>query len=319
MLRIGYRGSQRDMHEIRVTVPQGQAKQVAEVAHAVGIAEVAVYGVFADGPNQTKETISAQTSTPKAKLFTDRVLSAPWYDAKNSSISSRELRALVMGDDPHEITQPMLEPPINIFEDLWQLNHLTISYMARAISGALLLAYGMLENDPITIVVAALFLPFLSQALAISFGIWSGEFRLTLHGLKCLGFSTIVSVAAGMIVVLMHGGPMRYQMFAPPLTSFLISAVIGVTAGIITADDAGRRYMIGVAAAVQYGIFPVWFGFCLIGGFPNAHIVAVRLGAFAINVGTIALFGLVGYLLLDIKRRDVQGFIRGTGRTTAGE
>ncbi|MBV8069715.1 MAG: hypothetical protein JO270_07415, partial [Acidobacteriaceae bacterium] len=161
------------MHEIRVTVPRGQAAQVAEIAHEVGIPEVAVYSVFADGPNETKETVSAQTSTPKAKLLADRVLSAPWYDARNSTLSSRQLRALVTADDPHEITQPMLEPPINVFEDLWQLNHLTVSYMVRAISGALLLAYGMLENDPITIVVAALFLPFLSQALAVGFGAWS--------------------------------------------------------------------------------------------------------------------------------------------------
>ncbi|MBV8073741.1 MAG: hypothetical protein JO270_27860, partial [Acidobacteriaceae bacterium] len=249
----------------------------------------------------------------------DRVLSAPWYDARNSTLSSRQLRALVTADDPHEITQPMLEPPINVFEDLWQLNHLTVSYMVRAISGALLLAYGMLENDPITIVVAALFLPFLSQALAVGFGAWSREVNLALHGLKCLAFSTIACVVSGVIVQLIHGGVMKYHTFAPPLTSFLISAAIGITAGIITEDDAGRGYLIGVAAAVQYGVFAVWFGFCLVQGFPDSHTVVVRLATFAINVVSIALFGLIGYRMLNIKRRDLQGFVRITGQHAAHE
>jgi hypothetical protein len=34
-----------------------------------------------------------------------------------------------------------------------------------------LLATGIIENNPIAIVVAALFLPFLSQVLAITFGL----------------------------------------------------------------------------------------------------------------------------------------------------
>jgi hypothetical protein len=40
-----------------------------------------------------------------------------------------------------------------------------------AAAGAILLATGILENNPISIVIAALFLPFLSQVLALSFGL----------------------------------------------------------------------------------------------------------------------------------------------------
>ncbi len=298
------------MHEIRVTVPEGRAKDVADLATRAGISQVSIYPVFVHGPNQTREIVSAETSTPLAKKFVDTVLTSAWFDSTEFSISSRELRAIVTNAHPRDVTRPMLEPPINVFEDLWQLNHVTISYVARCIAGAILLAYGMLENDPITIVISALFLPFLSQVLALSFGAWAGDLSLASQGLKALSVSITASIAAGMVVTLLHGPPMQFHSFMPPLPSFAISAVIGVTAGIITADDAGRRYLIGVAAAIQYGVFPVWFGFCLVKHFPDASTTWTRLETFFINVATITAFGLLGYLLLDIKRKDVRGFVR---------
>ena len=303
------------MHEIRVTVPEGRGKDVGELAMQAGIREVAIYPVFAYGPNCTKETVSAQTSTPKAKKFADSVLASPWFDSTQCTVSSRQLRALVSSTHPREITKPMLEPPINVFEDLWQLSHITVSYLARALAGAILLAYGMMQNDPIKIVVAALFLPFLSQAVAVGFGMWAGDFSLAKQGMKALLVSTAASILGGAIVGYLHGPPMLFSNFGAPLSSFALSALIGITAGFTTADDAGRRYLIGVAAAVQYGVFPVWFGFCLVAGFPEASVTRSRLETFAINVGTIIVFALIGYLLLNIKRRDVSGFVRQRGKT----
>lgn len=298
------------MHEIRVTVPQGRAKDVADLALRAGIPQVAIYQAFAHGPNQHKEVVSAETSTPLAKKFVDSVLTSAWFDSSQFSVSSRELRAVVTNAHPRDLTQPMLEPPINVFEDLWQLNHITISYIGRCVAGAALLAYGMLENDPIIIVVAALFLPFLSQALALSFGVWAGDLSLAIQGIKALSVSIVSSILAGAVVTLLHGPPMLFHNFMPPLPSLAVSMVIGITAGFITADDAGRRYLIGVAAAVQYGVFPVWFGFCLVKGFPDARTVSLRLTEFLINLVTPMIFGLIGYLLLDIKRKDVRGFVR---------
>ncbi len=298
------------MHEIRVTVPEGRGKDVAELALRAGIKQVSMYPVFAYGPNQPKEVLSAETSTPEARHFADAVLTAPWFDPTECTLSSRELRAIVTDAHPREITQPMVEPPVNVFEDLWQLSDLTVSYFARALAGAILLAYGMLHDNPITIVVAALFLPFLSQVLAVSFGIWAGDWSLARQGCKALTVSTIVSIFAGAIVTLAAGGSMLFTHFGSPLPSFAISAVIGAAAGPITADDAGRRYLIGVAAAVQYGIFPVWFGSCLAHGFPQPNITAERIGTFAINVFTIAIAALVAYVFLGIKRKDVAIFLK---------
>ncbi|HTU44273.1 MAG TPA: hypothetical protein VMF91_04390 [Bryobacteraceae bacterium] len=298
------------MHEIRVTVPEGRAKDVAQLALQAGIKQATVYKVFAYGPNRTKEIVSAETSTPHGKKFADSVLTSPWFDSRECSITTRELRAVVTDAHPREITRPMIEPPINVFEDLWQLNHLTVSYFARAIAGAALLAYGMVLNDPVTIVVAALFLPFLAQSIALSFGPWSGDWGLARQGMKALAVSTAASVLGGAAIAFLHGPPMLFHGYLSPLPSFALSAIIGITAGFITADDAGRRYLIGVAAAVQYGVFPAWFGFALVEGFPDRKTTLLRIGTFAINVATITTFALVGYLLLDIKRKDVRAFVR---------
>jgi hypothetical protein len=298
------------MHEIRVTVPEGRAKDVAELALNAGIKQATVYKVFAYGSNHSKEVVSAETSTPRGKKFADSVLTSPWFDSRECSITTRELRAVVTDGHPREITRPMLEPPINVFEDLWQLNHLTLSYFARALAGAAILAYGMALNDPVTIVVAALFLPFLSQSVAVGFGAWAGDWSLARQGLKALTVSTLASVLSGAGIALLHGPPMLFHGYLSPLPSFVISAIIGVTTGFITADDAGRRYLIGVAAAVQYGIIPVWLGFSCVEGFPDRATTLVRLGTFAINAATITAFALLGYLVLDIKRKDVQAFVR---------
>jgi hypothetical protein len=298
------------MHEIRVTVPEGRAKDVAELALQAGIKQAIVYKVFAYGSNRQKEIVSAETSTPHGKKFADSVLTSPWFDSRECTITTRELRAVVSDGHPREITQPMLEPPINVFEDLWQLNHLTVSYWSRAVAGAGLLAYGMAMNDPVTIVVAALFLPFLSQSIALGFGPWAGDWGLARQGLKALTVSTVASVLAGVAIAFIHGPPMLFHGFLGPLPNFVISAIIGITGGFITADDAGRRYLIGVAAAVQYGIFPVWLGFSLVEGFPDQKTTWIRIATFAINVVTITLFALLGYLLLDIKREDVRAFVR---------
>ena len=140
------------------------------------------------------------------------------------------------------------------------MSHVTSSYVGRAAAGSILLAMGVIENDPIAIVVAALFLPFLAQVLAVSFGIWSRDRKLIFQGVRALLVSTVLALAAGAVVAWIEGGPIRFVGFKAPLASFCISAIIGITAGLSDMDDTGRRYLIGVAAAVQFAIFPVWLG-----------------------------------------------------------
>src|SRR3954469_20374034 len=248
------------MHEIRVKVPEGVGREIAAVALSLGIEEASVLRGYVHGPNRPAEQVSVEVSTPLGKAFVDAVMAHEQFDPEQCSITSRELRAIVSRSPVREVTRPMVEPAIDVFEDLWQLSHVTASYVGRAFAAAVILAYGMMEDNPIAIVVAALFLPFLSIVLALSFGLWSEDWTLAAQGLKAILVSIVCSVGAGSLVAALHGPTMQFHSFQQPLLSFGISSVVGLAAGLAIADDAGRRYLIGVAAAVQYAVFPVWFG-----------------------------------------------------------
>jgi hypothetical protein len=298
------------MHEVRVKAPQGKGAEIAALALRIGIEQASVSSIYVHGPNRPAEQVSVEVSTPKAKAFIDALFEHEGFDPETWSITSRELRAIVSRSPAREITRPMVEPALDVFEDLWQLSHVTPSYIGRASSAAVLLAYGMMENNAIAIVVAALFLPFLSVVLAVSFGLWSEDWALARQGAFAILVSVVCSVAAGALVAAIHGPPMQFHDFQKPLVSFGISAIIGVAAGLSSADDAGRRYLIGVAAAVQYAVFPVWFGIALVLGFPDSATTGSRLLTLAINSVTIAGTGLVSYGLLGMRREEVHRFVQ---------
>jgi hypothetical protein len=128
------------VREIRVKVPEGKNGEIARIALRAGIDEVAVTQLYLHGPNRSADLISVEVSTPKAKAFVDALRAHENLDPGTWSISSREV---------------------------------------RAISAAVVLAYGMMENSPSSIIVAALFLPILSEVLALSFGLWTQALRLS--------------------------------------------------------------------------------------------------------------------------------------------
>jgi hypothetical protein len=289
------------MHEIRATLPPEQVAAVTRLARQAGIDRVSVADVYVHGPDQKRQVISVETSTPKARAFVDALLGSADIRGADYSITSRELRAIVNGDDVGALTKPMSEPFPDVIQDLWQLSHLTISYIARAAAGALLLATAIIDDNAVSIVVAALFLPFLSEVLALSFGLWSRDRRLLLRGLRAIAVSTALALAAGALVATLQGGPIHFTAFRSPLASFAISAAIGIAAGLSIADDTGRRYLIGVAAAVQLAIFPVWLGAALILGLPPSEVVWSRLASFLINLGTISLAAVAAYALLHLR------------------
>jgi hypothetical protein len=289
------------MHEIRATLPPEHLEQAARLARDAGITRFAVSDVFLHGPDATWKILSIETSTPKARAFVEAFLSVPGLRGADYSLTSRELRAIVSGEDLSELTRPMSEPFPDVIQDLWQLSHISISYLARAAAGAILLATGILDNNAIAIVVAALFIPFLSEVLAISFGLWSRDGRLIARGLRAVCISTALGFAAGALVAWFHVGPIQFTGFKGPLASLAISTVIGITAGLSNADDTGRRYLIGVAAAVQLAIFPVWLGASAVLGLPSNDVLWSRLGSFLINLGTISLAAVAAYAILHLR------------------
>ena len=170
------------MHEVRPALLPECVSEVVDLARSVGIERVTVSEAFIHGPETTARVVSVETSTPKARAFIEKFLSSPTLAQAQSTLTSRELRAIVTDSPPADLTDPMSEPFPDVIQDLSQLSTLTASYVGRAAAGAILLADGVLRNDPIAIVVAALFLPFLSQVLAVSFGVWSGDWKLAGRG-----------------------------------------------------------------------------------------------------------------------------------------
>jgi len=287
------------MHEIRATIPPEHVAEATRLAMCAGIERVTVTEVFVHGPEALRRILSAETSTPKARAFVEAFLNSPALSAADYTLTSREVRAILSNEPMESLTRPMGEPLPDVVRDLWQLSHVTASYVGRAAGGAVLLATGIIDNNPIAIVVAALFLPFLSQVLAVSVGVRIKDRQLIMQGARALLVSTGLALAAGVVIASLSGGPILFDGFKGPLSSFGISAVIGLAAGLSVADDTGRRYLIGVAAAVQLAIFPTWLGTALIVGLPSQDIVGERLFSFGINILTIFLVAFLAYAVMQ--------------------
>ena len=172
------------MHEVRAALPPECVLEAVRLANSVGIERVTVTEAFVHGLETEARVISVETSTPKARAFIEEFLGSPVLSKVRATLTSRELRAVVSDSPPADLTNPMSEPFPDVIQDLSQLSTLTASYLGRAMAGAILLATGILRNDPIAIVVAALFLPFLFKfsrlALVRGAGIgnWRGKGRL---------------------------------------------------------------------------------------------------------------------------------------------
>src|SRR5437016_530630 len=98
------------MHEIRATIEPEYTLELVRLARQSGIERVTVTDVFVHGPDTSRQVVSVETSTPKARAFLDAVLAAPTLSRSGYSITSRELRAIVDGDGLAELTRPMSEP-----------------------------------------------------------------------------------------------------------------------------------------------------------------------------------------------------------------
>jgi hypothetical protein len=120
-----------------------------------------------------------------------------------------------------------------------------------------------------------------------------------------LGVATMLLVAAGAAVAAVTGEPLAFQQFGTPLTGAVLSLVIGLAATAGVVDDTGRRELIGLAAASQMALVPVWAGICLVQGFPSMATLSERAGSYVLNGGIIVLTVLASDLLFH-PRRDTR-------------
>jgi hypothetical protein len=124
--------------------------------------------------------------------------------------------------------------------------------------------------------------------------------------------STLIAIAAGAIAAAIMGGPIKIEPFGTIQSNFIISALVGVVAGLDTADESGRREFIAVAGAAQFAAYPVWFGISLVSGFPNSSTTLWRIAAFFVNIITILVVSLAVYISLRYRPEIVRRYLQAT-------
>ncbi len=291
------------MRLVMVNAPEGRGRDIAEIAFAAGISRVShrqVVSHEADGKTQTKDVVDVETSTPKAKRYIDGILAADFYTPEDIAIAVRQPRSVINKDDLRDLTRPLVEPATDIFEELWQFTHITFGFVGRIFLAACLLAYGLIQQQTLIIIAGLLFLPLLPTLLAVGFGAWTRNWKLSLHGLLAFLTATALLLAGGAAVAAVSSPPLKYNEFNSLAVGLLISLAVGIAAGLANMDDVGRREMIGLAATAQIAIIPVWFGISFVFGFPpttGEHEINQRAISFPLNVATIIVASLLVYVL----------------------
>lgn len=294
------------MRLVSVKGPDGIGAEVTKLAFAAGIERVTRRKLTVNDSVNGEllcEVVDAETSTPKAKAFIENVTRAAFFDAEQFSISVRQPRSLVGGAELSALTKPLTEPEIDLFAELWQFSHVTYGFVGRILIGALLLGYGIVEFKLLFLIAGLLFIPLLPLMLAMGFGIWTRQFRLAAQGCFALAVALILLAGGGVIVAFLTNPPMQYTESNSVAAGFLISLAVGVAAALATVDDVGRREMIGLAATSQVAIIPVWFGVCLVFGFPAVESMppGKRGLSLVLNIVAIALASLMTYAAMRMK------------------
>jgi hypothetical protein len=297
------------MRLIKVNSPAGKGEAVAQTAFSVGIEKVSLYqtsSLQSNGKSEIKDTIDIETSTPKGKHFLDALFQSDFYNRDDFSIAVRQPRAVISGENLRGLTVPLVEPASDIAEELWQFTHITYGFVGRVFIAACLLGYGLIEQKILLIIAGLLFLPLLPLLLAIGFGAWTRQPKLSLQGFLAFLTATILLVLGGAAVAAFSDPPVKYDEFNTLAVSFLISIAVGIAAGLANIDDVGRREMIGLAATAQIAIVPVWFGACAVLGFPataGESEITNRAISFLINSLTIIVVSLAVYVITGAASR----------------
>lgn len=236
------------MRLVTIRIPKGHGQQVAALAFRADISKVVIHEAKALLANSTtieEDVINIETATPKAKKLIEELLEASFYDPLTYSFTVRHPEAVYASESPEEETYPIVRPTTDVYDDLWQFSHVTVSLIGRVFLSSLLLAYGMVEGYMPLIIAGLLFLPYHHQMLSIGLGSSIAEWKLFRQGIFAILISTVAIVLAGACVGLLTEAQVKFTEFlSPPLNSFFIAMVIGIAAGLGDVDDAGRRELI---------------------------------------------------------------------------
>lgn len=300
------------MRLITVKAPEGQGKNIAEVAFDAGIAQVSMRQENRFSPDHrvvVLDVVEMETATPKAKQFIEHLMRAPFYSPDTFAFTIRHPESLFASEPPEKETEPITRPTTDVYEELWQFTKITISLVGRVFLSSVLLSYGMVEDFLPLIIAGLLFLPFHHHMLATGLGAVLREWRFLGQGLLALLVSTALIVLAGVCVALATKPPIGWHEFGSPLSGFILSLVIGAAAGFAAVDDAGRRELVGLAATAHISVYPAWFGLKLIFGFDEGSKWPEHLLAFGINVTSLTVAAAIVFALMGMKGKGIRRFV----------
>lgn len=293
------------MRLIKVSAPSGMANKIAEIAFSAGIKSVSIREeqyLTPSGKSETKQAIDVQTSTPKSKRFIDNLLNADFYNPQDYAISVRQPRSIVSDENINELTRPLAEPVVDIYQELWQFSQITAGFVGRFSIGAALLAYGLIHQQTLLIIAGLLFLPLLPTLMAASLSFLTGNLKLAGQGLLAFLTAIVLLFISGVLVAAASSSPLKYDEFNPLSVGALISLAVGVAGALANSDDVGRRELIGLAATAQIAIVPVWLGIKTIFGLGTTdrtelvrHAISLPLNAAIIIVAALVTYYFLGY------------------------
>jgi hypothetical protein len=242
--------------------------------------------------------IDIETSTPTAKAITDELLSSDFFNTDECSISTRQPRAIVSDESYEKLTVPWVEPAEDIYQELWQFSHITAGFAGRMLIGGGLLAYGVIHQEILIMIAGMLFLPLVPMLMGIGVGMWTRQWGLAGRASSALAAALVLLFISGIAIGLLSDPPLRYVSSGSTAVSVVISFFVGVAAALASTDDGGRRELIGLAAAAQIAIKPVWLGTALVLGMPVSERLSARSELFTLvlNIASIIIASVLTYL-----------------------
>lgn len=287
------------MRLVKVSAPRGKGADIARLAFEQGISEVTLQQVEVQTAGlapEPKDAVDAKVSTPQGKAFIDAVIAAPFFDRESYAIEIREPRSILKSSSIRDITRPVPAPIIDIDEELWQFTHVTYSFVLRIFVASLLLSYGMMEENLLLMIGGLLFLPFTPLILACAFGALTRQWQLVGHGLIALIAAIMIILTGGVAVASFAEGPLLFDAFPPMIAGLALSFGIGIASSLATADDVGRRELVGLAAASQLALIPAWMGLSMVQGFDGTELEKLQSfggNLVAILAGSLAIYGFM--------------------------
>jgi hypothetical protein len=296
------------MRLVKITGPKGRGADIAKIAFECGISDVSIHTVEQHKPGvkpAMKEAVDMKVSTPEGRAVIEAVVRAPFYNRDEYAIDIREPRSILKSTSVRDITRPVAPPIMDIDQELWQFSHVTYSFVLRVIIASLLLAYGMIHDNPLLMIGGLVFLPLMPLVLGFGYGVLAREWKLVAQSAAAFVTATLLTIVAAAVVAMFAEPPMMFDKFPPMAAGALFSLAVGIAAALATADDAGHRQLVGLAAASQLALVPAWLGISIVFGFSES--AAEKLTGFAFNTVCLVLGAAAVYGVLLWRAQHVEG------------